>query len=168
MDTNDAGSGRILAKPVGACPTEGILFRPSGFSTGTAGFLNPESWKASVLIHLHPKAESPSLAQTLTISLAELECALAKDKLSGQPLTDFILEEMLADPMVRLFMKSDGVSEADMRLLQSGSCERMPISNEAGDDSSQARDKRGAADRMAVETAENEGMAVDRRGMSTR
>ena len=31
----------------------------------------------------------------------------------------------------------------------------MPISNELGDDSSRARVKRGAADRMAVETAEN-------------
>ena len=139
--------------PAGEYDFEAELEAPAGFS-------NQESWKASVLIHLHPKAESPSLAQTLTISLAELEGALAKDKLSGQPLADFILEEMLADPMVRLFMKSDGVSEADMRRLHSGSCERMPISNELGDDSSRARDKRGAADRMAVETAENEGMAT--------
>ena len=53
----------------------------------------------------------------MTISLADLEHALAKDKLSGQPLADFVLEEMLADPMVRLFMKSDGVTEEDMRRL---------------------------------------------------
>lgn len=37
----------------------------------------------------------------------------------GQPLADFVLEEMLADPMVRLFMKSDGVTEDDMRRLHS-------------------------------------------------
>ena len=53
----------------------------------------------------------------MTISLADLEHALAMDKLSGQPLADFVLEEMLADPMVRLFMKSDGVTEEDMRRL---------------------------------------------------
>jgi hypothetical protein len=53
----------------------------------------------------------------VTISLADLEHALAKDKLSGQPLADFVLEEMLADPMVRLFMKSDGVTEDDLRRL---------------------------------------------------
>jgi len=79
------------------------------------GCADPERWKASVLVHLHPTPGSPSLSRTLTISLADLDHALAKDKLSGQPLADFVLEEMLADPMVRLFMKSDGVTEDDLR-----------------------------------------------------
>ena len=37
------------------------------------------------------------------------------DKLSGQPLADFVLEELLVDPMVRLFMERDGVTENDLR-----------------------------------------------------
>lgn len=81
------------------------------------GCVDPGSWKASVSVQLHPTPGSPSLSRTLTISLADLEHALAKDKLSGHPLADFVLEEMLADPMVRLFMKSDGVTEDDLRRL---------------------------------------------------
>jgi len=81
------------------------------------GHADPKRWKASVLVALHPTPGSPGLSRTMTISLADLEHALAKDKLSGRPLADFVLEEMLADPMVRLFMKSDGVTEEDMRRL---------------------------------------------------
>jgi hypothetical protein len=81
------------------------------------GHIDPGLWKASVLVQLHPTPDSPGLSRTLKISLADLEHALAKDKLSGQPLADFVLEEMLADPMVRLFMKSDGVTEDDLRRL---------------------------------------------------
>jgi hypothetical protein len=46
---------------------------------------------------------------------------VAKDKLTGKALTDFFLEEMLADPMIRLVMKADGVEEAELRSLYSGS-----------------------------------------------
>ena len=81
------------------------------------GCADPGRWKASVLVQLHPTAGSPGLSRTLTISLADLEHALAKDKLSGQPLADFVLEEMLADPLIRLVMKSDGVTEEDLRRL---------------------------------------------------
>jgi len=52
--------------------------------------------------------------------LTDWEEALAKDKLSGQPLADFVLEERLADPMVRLFMKSDGVTEDELRRMHAG------------------------------------------------
>ena len=95
-----------------------------------AGLADPTRWKASVLVQLHPIPGSPGLSRTLTISLADLEHALAKDKLSGQPLADFVLEEMLADPMVRLFMKSDGVTEDDMRRLHTEP--RIPLSGESG------------------------------------
>ena len=100
--------------PAGEYVLETELLAPPGFS-------GPERWKASVQVHLHPTPGSPGLARTLTIPLADLEHALARDKLSGQPLADFILEEVLADPMVRLVMESDGVTEADMRRLHSGS-----------------------------------------------
>jgi hypothetical protein len=53
------------------------------------------------------------------VPLAELEHAVAKDKLTGKALTDFFLEEMLADPMIRLVMQADGVAEADLRALHS-------------------------------------------------
>lgn len=96
--------------PAGEYPVQVELQAPPGFA-------DPKLWKASVLVQLHPTPGSPGLSRTLTISLADLEHALAKDQLSGQPLVDFVLEEMLVDPMVRLFMQSDGVTEEDMRRL---------------------------------------------------
>ena len=72
----------------------------------------PGTWTSSVLVRLHPRASHPGLSRTLTVPLAELEHAVAKDKLTGKALTDFFLEEMLADPMTRLVMQADGVAEA--------------------------------------------------------
>lgn len=83
--------------------------------------LNPDAWKASVLVHLHPRTSHPGLTRSLTVSLADLDSARAKDKLSGKALSQFFLEELLADPMVRLVMQADGVSEAQIRRLYSGS-----------------------------------------------
>jgi len=51
------------------------------------------------------------------VSLADLDHARARDKRTGHTLTDFFLEEMLADPMIRLVMQADGVSEAHLRHL---------------------------------------------------
>ena len=62
----------------------------------------------SVQVRLQPRASHPGLSRTLTVPLAELDLAAAKDKLSGRALTDFFLEEKLADPMIRLFMQADG------------------------------------------------------------
>jgi hypothetical protein len=84
-----------------------------------SGFPDPESWRASVVIHLHPKDASPGLSRTLTVPLADLERAEAEDRLSGRPLAEFLLDELLADPMVRLFMASDGITEEEMRRLYS-------------------------------------------------
>ncbi|WP_260081787.1 hypothetical protein [Phaeobacter inhibens] len=82
--------------------------------------LNPQAWKASVLVHLHPRKSHPGLTRSLTVSLADLDSARVKDKLSGKELSAFLFEEMLADPMVRLVMQSDGVSETQIRHLYSG------------------------------------------------
>jgi hypothetical protein len=98
--------------PAGEYHVETELEAPSGFP-------DPESWKASVLIHLHPKTASPGLARTLTVPLADLERAQAEDRLSGAPLAEFLLDELLADPMVRLVMASDGVTEDHIRRLYS-------------------------------------------------
>lgn len=83
-----------------------------------------KTWRPSVLVHLHSRASHPGLSRTLTVPLAELERAVAKDKLTGKALTDFFLEEMLADPMIRLVMKADGVEEAELRSLYAGSPKR--------------------------------------------
>ena len=78
-------------------------------------WIEPGTWTASVLVHLHPRASHPGLARTLTVPLAELERVMAKDKLTGKALVDYFLEEMLADPMIRLVMQADGVSEGEIR-----------------------------------------------------
>jgi hypothetical protein len=80
-------------------------------------WIAPGAWTSLVLVRLHPRTSHPGLSRTLTVPLAELEHAVAKDKLTGKALTDFFLEEMLADPMIRLIMQADGVAEADLRGL---------------------------------------------------
>lgn len=115
---------------------------------------DPGAWKASVLVKLHPRISHPGLARTLTVSLADLDHARAKDKLTGKALTDFFLEEMLADPMVRLVMEADGVSAAQMRHLYSA--HRTPQSDRDVLDRNPAR--LGARDMASIHAAENEGM----------
>ena len=105
--------------------------------------LRPESWRASVLVHLHPRMSHPGLRRTLTVSLADLEEAIAKDKLPAQELAQLVLEEMLADPMIRLVMQADGVSDAELRASYGGF---------------QAADDVAPADASAVQIGENEGM----------
>lgn len=114
----------------------------------------PAAWKASVLVKLHPRISHPGLARTLTVSLADLDQARARDKLTGRDLSDFLLEEMLADPMVQLVMKADGVSEAHLRQLYSRSGTSDP--NPAAPPSKTTA--RGARDEESIRIAENKGM----------
>lgn len=81
--------------------------------------IEPDTWTSSVLVHLHPRPSHPGLGRTLTVPLAELESAVAKDKLTSKALKDYFLEEMLADPMIRLVMQADGMTEAELRDLYS-------------------------------------------------
>lgn len=81
------------------------------------GLVDPEAWRASVLIHLHRSKASPGLNRTLTVPLTELELALAEDRGSGRSMTERLLDEMLADPMIRLVMASDNVTEEEIRRL---------------------------------------------------
>jgi hypothetical protein len=115
---------------------------------------DPAAWKASVLVKLHPRISHPGLARTLTVPLADLDHARARDKLTGRALTDFFLEEMLADPMVRLVMKADGVSEAHLRHLYSGL--GTPESNLNVPDSKTTSQR--TQDDESIRAAENEGM----------
>jgi hypothetical protein len=78
---------------------------------------DPGRWKASVMLNLHPRSSHPGLARNLTVSLADLDGALARDKLTGKDLATFLLDELLDDPMVRLMMQADGVSETQVRQL---------------------------------------------------
>ncbi|MFT6457060.1 hypothetical protein [Pseudophaeobacter arcticus] len=115
---------------------------------------DPAAWKASVLVKLHPRTSHPGLARALTVSLVDLDHARARDKLTGRALSDFFLEEMLADPMVRLVMKADGVSEAYLRNLYSGL--RTPQSDMDVSDPKPAH--QGARENASIQAAENEGM----------
>ena len=115
---------------------------------------DPAAWKASVLVKLHPRISHPGLARTLTVSLAELDHARARDKLTGKALSDLFLEEMLADPMVRLVMEADGVSAAHLRHLYSG--HRTPQSDRDVLDPKPAY--QGAREIASIQAAENEGM----------
>ena len=84
-------------------------------------YREPGKWKASVMIALHPRSTHPGLTRNLTVSLADLDGALAKDKRTGKDLSTFLLDALLEDPMVRLVMKADGVSEMQLRHLCAGS-----------------------------------------------
>ncbi|QEW20259.1 hypothetical protein LA6_002457 [Marinibacterium anthonyi] len=115
---------------------------------------NPDAWKASVLVNLHPRTSHPGLSRTLMVSLADLDAARAKDELTGKELTEFFLEKMLADPMVQLVMQADGVSEMQLRHLYSGK-----RSSEVGSDTvTPIREARTPQDKSAIQAAENEGM----------
>jgi hypothetical protein len=82
---------------------------------------DPARWKASVMVALHSRSSHPGLSRNLTVSLADLDGALARDKLSGKDLATFLLDALLEDPMVRLVMEADGVSEVQLRTLYAGS-----------------------------------------------
>ena len=115
---------------------------------------DPAAWKASVLVKLHPRISHPGLARSLTVSLADLDHARARDKLTGRALSDFFLEEMLADPMIRLVMKADGVSEAHLRHLYSGLGQPDPGLNAPASETTTQR----TPDDEPIRSAENEGM----------
>jgi hypothetical protein len=107
-----------------------------------------------VLLKLHPRISHPGLARTLTVSLADLDHARARDKLTGRALSDFCLEEMLADPMVRLVMEADGVSAAHLRHLYSGRSTPDPYLNVSAPTTTTQRTR----DDVSIRAAENEGM----------
>jgi hypothetical protein len=51
----------------------------------------------------------------ITVDPNELEAALARDRVAAARGSEPGLDEMLADPMVRLIMYSDALSEEDVR-----------------------------------------------------
>jgi len=120
--------------------------------------LDPEGWKASVLVRLHPRLSHPGMNRTLTVSLSTLEHALARDKLTGGRLADVFIEDMLCDPMVRLVMAADRVSDREIRQLYA--CAGRLADTEGR--TRRADPEAGALplsqDAAALQRAENEGM----------
>jgi hypothetical protein len=97
---------------------------------------DPQRWKASVMLKLHARSSHPGLARNLTVSLADLDGALARDKLTGKDLATFLLDELLTDPMIRLVMQADGVSETQLRQLYARSAaahDRAPSPDRDGE-----------------------------------
>ena len=120
--------------------------------------MDPDGWKASVLVHLRPHMTHPGLARSLTISLADLESARAKDKWTGKELAEFFLEEMLADPMIRLVMRADGASEAQIRHLYANSRTRESGIELCDQDVAVRTLQSRLRQDAAIQRAENEGM----------
>ena len=71
--------------------------------------------RPSALLELHLKPDCPGSAQILTISRSKLEATLECDHspaaIPGEP----DLDELMLEPIVRLVMRSDGLSESDVR-----------------------------------------------------
>jgi hypothetical protein len=119
---------------------------------------DPEAWKASVMVHLHPRLSHPGLTRSLSVSLVDLDLARARDKLSGKDLSQVFLEEMLADPMVQLVMQADGVSEAHLRHLYSESRTTQTVKDDADAETENATAQGASRDASDIHDAENEGM----------
>lgn len=150
---NIAGFGETL--PAGEYDLETEISAPPDHP-------DPERWKASVLVRLHPRQSHPGLARSLTVPLSALDQALARDKLTGSGIVDFFVEEMLADPMIQLVMRADRVSEAEIRQLYS----RTSRSADAPDAPISAGPQLSGFDRQdaaALQRAENEGMPSQRK-----
>lgn len=117
---------------------------------------DPQAWKASVVVHLHARLSHPGLTRSLSVSLADLDHARAKDKLTGKDLSQVFLEDLLADPMVQLVMQADGVSEEHLRHLYSGS--RTAQTDKDVLDTETGTEPKPLKDRSDIHDAENEGM----------
>lgn len=119
---------------------------------------DPQAWKASVVVNLHPRLSHPGLTRSLSVSLADLDHARAKDKLSGEDLSQVFLEEMLADPMVQLVMQADGVSETQLRHLYSGARTTQTDKDIVDTKTETGTEPEPSRDRSGIYDAENAGM----------
>ncbi|HVH03792.1 MAG TPA: hypothetical protein VM891_12760 [Amaricoccus sp.] len=106
---------------VGKHPVSAVFHQPFRLPGGQETFPpgeyaveveRPDERRAAVLIHLrrYPAGQGP--VRTLTVPLADVQAALAGHRTAAPPLDD-----LLSDPMVRLFMASDGVTDDEVRGL---------------------------------------------------
>ncbi|MCC5999454.1 MAG: hypothetical protein JJU19_01130 [Pararhodobacter sp.] len=120
--------------------------------------LHPESWKASVLVRLHPRLSHPGMNRTLTVALSALDNALARDKLTGRGLVDFFIEDMLSDPMIRLVMAADRVSDSEIRQIYARASRTSDPEGRTLRADPESGDWPPSQDAAAHQRAENEGM----------
>lgn len=135
----------------------------------------PDCLRTSVLIHLHSEVGSPALVRTLTVPWEALERAQFCDQAPTELPSDVLLDRLLADPIVRLVMLSDGVSETEVRRVVKAararntlqfSCvdpnkrARLPCQTSRPPSRWIARRDRKSADWRATDRGENEGMAL--------
>ena len=135
----------------------------------------PAYRRTLTMIHLHASPDHPGRSQMLDINPDDLEAALKRDDEAAELPADFEtgireaaastglepdLEEMMADPIVRSVMRSDGLSQvvawdairaARAQMAAGGDLEaRMSVEEVRELD----------ADRSALERGENEGMLL--------
>lgn len=119
---------------------------------------DPDRWRASVMVRLHRRRSHPGLDRTMTVPLVALEQALARDLTTGHGSVDAFIEDLLSDPIVRLIMKADGVSEAEVRQLEAYSGRTDVVGAGRGSMASKRAPLWDSQDAAAVQRAENEGM----------
>ncbi len=115
--------------------------------SGPRDAAEPADSTSSVRVHLHPRASHPGLSRTLTVPLSDLHLAAAKDRLGGRARRDHFLEEKLADPMIRLFMRADAVTEADVRSLYPARAQKRVGGHAAAGRAGRLRARTGPAQR---------------------
>ena len=80
------------------------------------GMVRAGHQRTSARNHLHGKPGTGGVAPTLTIFPREdSEMALTRAMSPAAPLAEPDLDEMMTEPVVRLVMHGDGISEADIR-----------------------------------------------------
>lgn len=71
--------------------------------------------RLSTQLHVKGKPGSRVLDRVITIDPKDLDAALIRDVAPAEVLSEPHLDDLLADPLVRQVMCSDGVSENDVR-----------------------------------------------------
>ncbi|MCW1931021.1 hypothetical protein [Pararhodobacter zhoushanensis] len=127
--------------PAGAYRIETeVTATPWGDASGPA--------RSMVRILLHPRASHPGMVRHLTLSVTALNEALAQDAATKPAHDRAFLDERMADPMVRLVMHADGLSETPLR--------HDPTNGSATADATPRR----TMTQRAIQVAENEGMPL--------
>lgn len=71
--------------------------------------------RIQTLLHVPGRPADRARASVLTIDPEELEAALQRDRAPSELRSEPDLDAMLMDPIVGLVMRSDGLSESDVR-----------------------------------------------------
>jgi hypothetical protein len=139
------------------------------------GLSFPAYRRTLTLLHLHAQPGHPGRTQMLEIDPKDLEAALERDQTAAKLRENLEsgvsvevrsaspepkLEDLMADPIFHLVMRSDGLSQAAVwgaiktarAHVAAGSDAQAPISAE--------EPQRVEADRRAIERGESEGMLV--------